>query len=225
MESNVGTQQFEVQPLHPAVTSLAKRTIDLIGALTGLLIGSPLILAAAIAIRITMGRPILFIQERPGHLGKGLRIVKLRTMLTAAEGENWFRTDRTRVTRVGSFLRRTSIDELPSLWNVLRGEMSLVGPRPLLTEYLSKYTEAENQRHAVKPGVTGLAQVSGRQELTFSRRLELDRKYVRDWSLALDLKILLRTTLLVLSRRGNEPGQDLDSVDDLGLSPDRKRKE
>ena len=128
------------------------------------------------------------------------------------------------MTRVGRFIRKLSLDELPSLWNVLRGEMSLVGPRPLLMEYLPKYTSEQNRRHEVRPGITGWAQVNGRQRIPFSRRLELDVWYVDHWSLMLDIRILFLTFYGLLKPTGVIPGQDVDEIDDLGLSPDRNLK-
>jgi sugar transferase EpsL len=144
---------------------------------------------------------------------------KFRTMRPARSGEVWFRTDEQRMTRVGRWLRRSSIDELPELWQVLRGEMSLVGPRPLLPEYLPLYTTEQARRHEVRPGITGWAQVQGRQTIPFSRRLALDVWYVDHFSLRLDLRILLLTIRDVVGTRGVLPGQDIDEIDDLGFAP------
>jgi len=139
------------------------------------------------------------------------------------QGQIWFRSDEERLTKIGKFLRKSSMDELPGFWNVLKGEMSLVGPRPLLMEYLEKYTPEENRRHDMKPGITGWAQVNGRQTISFSKRLKLDVWYVSNWSLLLDLKILAKTVSIILSSAGVIPGQNVDDVDDIGLSADRQR--
>jgi lipopolysaccharide/colanic/teichoic acid biosynthesis glycosyltransferase len=196
----------------------AKRVIDVVGAGAALAALSPVIGLAAAAIRVTMGKPAFFEHVRPGLDGKPFKLVKLRTMRAAKPGEVYFRTDAERITPLGRFLRRTSIDELPELWNVLRGDMSLVGPRPLLMEYLPKYTPEQARRHELRPGITGWAQVNGRQSIPFSRRLALDVWYVDHWSLMLDLKILAMTVRDVFARSGVIPGQSVDDVDDLGLA-------
>ena len=197
-----------------------KRVVDVVGAGAGLVALSPLIAGAAVAVWTSMGRPIFFRHERPGYKGRPFTIRKFRTMRPAREGEVWFRTDEQRLTRVGRFLRRTSIDELPQLWSVLRGDMSLVGPRPLLAEYLSRYTSEQMRRHDRKPGLTGWAQVNGRRALSFSRRLEHDVWYVDNFSLGLDATILARTVREVLRGTGVITGERLDDIDDLGLVPD-----
>jgi len=202
---------------------LAKRGFDVAGAAAGLLLLAPVFLFASAAIWLSLGRPVFFTQERPGLKGKPFRIVKFRTMRPPKEGETWFRTDAERLAGVGRVLRSTSIDELPELWNVLVGDMSLVGPRPLLMEYLEKYTAWENRRHDVRPGITGWAQVNGRQAIPFSRRIALDVWYVEHRSLALDLRILAMTVLHLFRRGEVVSGQDVDTVDDLGLSTDRTR--
>jgi len=189
-----------------------------------LMLLSPLLLSIVAAIYCSMGRPILFRHKRPGKDRKPFNLLKFRTMRAARPGEVWFRSDEERLTRVGRFIRKLSLDELPSLWNVLRGEMSLVGPRPLLMEYLPKYTSEQNRRHEVRPGITGWAQVNGRQRIPFSRRLELDVWYVDHWSLMLDIRILFLTFYGLLKPTGVIPGQDVDEIDDLGLSPDRNLK-
>ena len=201
-----------------------KRVVDCFGAALGLIVLAPLFLLVASAVWLTMGRPVLFTQRRPGRYGQPFTIYKFRTMVPPEVGEVWFRSDQRRLTVLGRWLRRTSLDELPELWNVLRGDMSLVGPRPLLMEYLDKYTTDEQRRHTVLPGITGWAQVNGRQAIAFSQRLQLDLWYVDHWSLALDLKILLKTISLATLGRGVVPGQPLDDVDDLGLSADRNRR-
>jgi sugar transferase EpsL len=196
-----------------------KRLMDVVGALVGVVVLSPILASAAIAVLVSVGRPILFWQERAGLHGRTFRMCKFRTMRLARSGEVWFRTDEQRMTRVGRWLRRTSIDELPELLQVLRGEMSLVGPRPLLPEYLPLYTAEQARRHDMRPGITGWAQVQGRQTIPFSRRLALDVWYVDHFSLRLDLRIILLTIRDVLGTRGVLPGQDIDDVDDLGFAP------
>ena len=198
---------------------LAKRAIDIVGAVAGLIVLSPVLAACAVAIYMTMGRPVLFAHQRPGYREKPFTLRKLRTMRPAKDGEVYFRTDAERLTPLGRFLRRTSIDELPELWHVLTGEMSLVGPRPLLMEYLPKYTPEQHRRHDVRPGITGWAAVHGRQLISFSTRLELDVWYVDNWSLVLDLKILAMTVRDVFKGKGVISGQSVDDVDDLGLAP------
>jgi lipopolysaccharide/colanic/teichoic acid biosynthesis glycosyltransferase len=193
--------------------------MDVAGALTGLAVFAPVMTAAAGAIALTMGRPIFWCHVRPGRHARPFTMYKFRTMRPAKEGEVWFRTDAERLTPVGRFLRKTSIDELPELWNVLKGDMSLVGPRPLLMEYLPRYTPEQNRRHEVRPGITGWAQVNGRQSIPFSKRIELDVWYVDNWSLALDVKILAMTVKQALFGSGVYSGQNVDDVDDLGLAP------
>lgn len=195
----------------------AKRALDVVGAAGGLWVLSPALAAASAAILVTMGRPVLFRQQRPGRHGRPFTIYKFRTMSEPKPGQSRFHSDATRVTWVGAILRKTSIDELPELWNVLRGDMSLVGPRPLLMEYLPKYTAEQARRHLVRPGITGWAQVSGRQSIPFSRRLALDVWYVDHRSLALDLRILARTAWQALRGVGQDTGQSLADVDDLGF--------
>lgn len=199
-----------------------KRTVDVVGASVLLAATAPILLIAAAA--IAPSGPILFRQERPGYRGRLFTIIKFRTMREPSEGEDRYRTDARRVSRLGALLRRSSIDELPELFNVLAGDMSLVGPRPLLKEYLGKYTPEERRRHEMPPGITGWAQVNGRQEIPFSERLRLDVWYVDNWTLWLDLRILMRTlAAIVCTPHGSVESAGLDAVDDLGLSHDRKR--
>lgn len=186
---------------------VVKRGVDILGASAGLVATSPLLALSALAVRVSMGSPVLFSQERPGLNAKIFKVYKLRTMNEPRPGENRYASDGQRLTRVGSFLRSTSLDELPTLWNVLNGEMSLVGPRPLLVEYLDRYTKEQARRHEVKPGVTGLAQVRGRNAISWEERFELDVWYVDHWSLGLDLKILLETVGLVARRSGVSHGE------------------
>lgn len=192
---------------------VVKRAIDVGGAIVGLTLLSPILAWAAFAVVVTMGRPILFRQERPGRYGRSFTIIKFRTMRTPRPGEIWYDTDAQRVTRLGRLLRSTSVDELPELWNVLRGEMSLVGPRPLLVDYLDHYTDEERRRHEMRPGLTGWAAVNGRNTSRFEDRLQLDVWYVDHWSLGLDVRILIRTLTQVLRRTDVRAAQDLDAID------------
>ena len=188
---------------------IAKRGIDLAGAVVGLVVLSPVLGWIALVLVITQGRPVLFRQVRPGRDGKPFTMVKFRTMRATRPGEVYYLTDEERMTRIGRFLRSSSLDELPELWNVLRGEMSLVGPRPLLMEYLDQYSALEGRRHEVRPGITGWAVVNGRNLVEFDDRLRLDVWYVDHWSLALDLRILAMTVSQVLRREGVSASEDL----------------
>jgi sugar transferase EpsL len=223
-------QTFKTIGLHTAIGSRswqrkAKRVMDVAIASAALLIFLPLLMGTAAAVWITMGRPILFRQKRPGYSGRPFEILKFRTMRAPRVGEVYFRSDNERLTLFGRFLRKTSLDELPELVNVLKGEMSLVGPRPLLMEYLDKYTPEQQRRHHVLPGITGWAQVNGRQNIPFSKRLELDLWYVDNWSLRLDILILWRTAIKVIRSEGVVLGQKPDAIDDLGLLPESTREE
>jgi lipopolysaccharide/colanic/teichoic acid biosynthesis glycosyltransferase len=179
-----------------------KRLIDLVCAFLGLFVAAPVLVAVAIVIRSTMGSPVLFRQQRPGLGGRLFTLFKFRTMRVATDREGWPLPDTERLTALGSFLRRASIDELPQLWNVLIGDLSLVGPRPLLPEYLERYNAEQARRHEVRPGITGWAQVNGRNALSWEDKFALDVWYVDNWSLLLDLKILWMTLIKVLKREG-----------------------
>ena len=188
-------------------TSIGKRSGDLILATLALLACAPLLLAIAAVVRLDVGRPVLFRQRRPGLNGTPFTLLKFRTMRDAHDPTGNLLADADRLTRLGRILRSTSLDELPELWNVVRGEMSLVGPRPLLMRYLDRYTKEQARRHAVRPGITGLAQVGGRNALTWQQKFALDIKYVDACSLRLDVTILARTVRDVLARKNvNEPG-------------------
>lgn len=187
-----------------------KRGIDVVGAAAGGALLSPVLTATALAAWAAQGRPILFRQTRPGLGGKPFTIYKFRTMAPPRPDQVWYATDPQRVTRLGRFLRTTSLDELPELWNVLRGDMSLVGPRPLLMEYLEHYSADEQRRHDMPPGLTGWAAVNGRHTLKFKQRLVLDVWYVDHWSLWLDFKILALTVFQVVRRSGVTQPQDFD---------------
>jgi sugar transferase EpsL len=170
-----------------------KRLIDIVVAVALLIFASPLMLLAICGVALTMGRPIFFTQVRTGLAGRHFRLLKLRTMRGTHDSSGRLLPDSERLTAFGCFLRKSSIDELPELLNVLRGEMSLVGPRPLLTRYDQWYTRTERLRFAVRPGITGLAQVNGRNRLGWDERLRMDVQYVREWSLRMDISILART--------------------------------
>lgn len=179
-----------------------KRTLDIIAALCGLLLLSSVLLVVAVLVRLKLGSPVIFAQDRPGLGGRPFRLCKFRTMTDRRGRSGALLPDSDRLTSFGRFLRSTSLDELPELWNVLKGDMSLVGPRPLLVEYLDRYTPEQARRHEVRPGITGLAQVSGRNELPWDERLALDVWYVDNHTMWLDLKILARTVMKVLKREG-----------------------
>jgi sugar transferase EpsL len=194
-----------------------RRLIDLTGASILSILLSPVLAGLALAIRLSMGRPILFRQQRPGYRGEPFEVYKFRTMNDAVDAEGESLPDEERLTKVGVFMRQLSLDELPQLWNILKGDMSFIGPRPLLMEFLKWYTPEQMRRHDVKPGVTGWAQVQGRHDIPFSKRLALDVWYVDHRSTRLDLKIVGLTFLKVLSMRGAQPAQTDAEVDDVGL--------
>jgi lipopolysaccharide/colanic/teichoic acid biosynthesis glycosyltransferase len=183
---------------------MVKRLVDFVAASVGLMVAGPLMIVVAIMIRVNMGSPILFRQRRPGLHGRIFTLLKFRTMCVDRERECQSQFDAHRVTPLGRILRHTSLDELPQLINVLRGDMSLVGPRPLLPEYLPYYSEREGLRHTVRPGITGWAQVNGRNRLSWDERLALDVWYTEHRSMLLDLRILYLTAIRVLQRRDIE---------------------
>jgi lipopolysaccharide/colanic/teichoic acid biosynthesis glycosyltransferase len=179
-----------------------KRAFDLVSSLGALIVLSPFLVVVALFVRVRLGSPIFFSQPRPGLRGRIFTLWKFRTMTDARGADGSLRPDAERLTGFGRFLRSTSIDELPELWNVLRGEMSLVGPRPLLVSYLPRYSPEQARRHEVRPGVTGWAQVNGRNATTWEDRLRLDTWYVDHRTLRLDFHILLKTVTIVLRREG-----------------------
>lgn len=181
---------------------MLKRLFDIVASFFGLLILSPVIAIVAWQINRKLGSPVLFRQVRPGKDGKPFEMVKFRTMLDAVDAKGNPLPDSERMTPFGRFLRSTSLDELPELWNVLKGDMSLVGPRPLLLKYMSFYTDEEITRHDVRPGITGWAQINGRNTSPWSERLALDVWYVKNRSFLLDLKIILKTLLKVVKKEG-----------------------
>jgi sugar transferase EpsL len=186
----------------PPMARLVKRCIDCLGAAAGLVLLGPLMLVIAAAVRLWDGPPVLFRHVRAGRREKPFVMLKFRTMNEARDAEGQLLPDADRITRLGRWLRSTSVDELPELINVLRGDMSLVGPRPLLQEYSRYYTSEQAQRLNVRPGITGWAQINGRNGVSWERRFELDLWYVRHWSLGLDLQILGLTAWRVLRRQG-----------------------
>ena len=184
-----------------------KRLLDVAAASVGLIVAAPIMAVTAVAVRQNLGSPVLFKQERPGKDEKIFTLYKFRSMRDV-DLEKGLVTDADRLTKFGKLLRSSSLDELPSLWNVLKGDMSLVGPRPLLVEYLALYTDEQRRRHLVRPGITGLAQASGRNGLEWEETFALDVEYVDNRSLGADARILLQTLLTVLRREGiSYPGQ------------------
>lgn len=181
---------------------MMKRALDIIGAAAGMLLLSPVIVVLSLLIRRRLGSPVLFRQDRPGLDGRIFGMVKFRTMTNARGKDGDLLPDAERLTPFGRWLRSTSLDELPELWNVLRGDMSLVGPRPLLVQYLPLYSAEQARRHDVKPGLTGWAQINGRNALSWNEKFALDIWYVDHRSLALDLRILWWTAWRVLRRDG-----------------------
>jgi lipopolysaccharide/colanic/teichoic acid biosynthesis glycosyltransferase len=179
-----------------------KRLFDLVIAISALLVVGPVIAVVALFIRKSMGPPVFFRQVRPGLHCKPFTLVKFRTMTNDCDDEGRLLPDERRLTRLGRFLRRTSIDELPQLWNVLKGDLSLVGPRPLLMEYVCRYSPEQMRRHDAKPGITGWAQVNGRNAITWEEKFTLDVWYVDNWSLWLDIKILFMTLVKVFKGEG-----------------------
>jgi sugar transferase EpsL len=179
-----------------------KRTIDVVGSTALLILLSPVMALVALLVALRLGRPVIFRHVRPGRNGEPFTLLKFRTMIDGTDADGSLLPDEERLTGFGRRLRATSLDELPELWNVLCGDMSLVGPRPLLTEYLPHYTPRQARRHEVRPGVTGWAQVNGRNDLPWSEKLEFDVWYVEHRSLWLDIAILLRTLAVPFRRRG-----------------------
>jgi lipopolysaccharide/colanic/teichoic acid biosynthesis glycosyltransferase len=181
---------------------MAKRGIDVVVSLLGLAISAPLLLVISVAVGRSMGRPVLFRQERLGYLGRPFSLRKFRTMLDAHDERGNPLPDESRLTRSGRFLRRTSLDELPGLINVLQGDMSMVGPRPLLPEYRDRYTAEQWRRHEMPPGIAGPVQAYGRNALDWDQKLALDVWYVNNWSLRVDLKLLVLSLRTAVTGRG-----------------------
>ena len=198
---------------------LAKRAIDITGALAGLVVTAPILAVVATAVRVRMGSPVLFSHQRPGLNGKPFTLYKLRTMKSVPGAEGDPKTDAQRLTQLGQRLRDLSIDELPQLLNVLKGDMSLVGPRPLMMQYLGRYNAEQSRRHDVKPGITGWAQINGRNAISWEEKFRLDVWYVQHWSLGLDLKILASTALRVLRRDGISSSNHVTMPEFMGSPP------
>ena len=194
-----------------------KRMLDVAGSAIGLILAAPIIAVAGVAIAGTMGRPIFYRQLRAGRGGRAIRVLKLRTMTNAVDGEGKALPDRDRISGVGRVLRRWSIDELPQLWNVLRGEMSLIGPRPLLVRYDPFYTDLERRRFTVRPGISGWAQVNGRNDSPWDERLRHDIWYVDHLSLGLDLRIATLTVRRLVSGQGVrvDPRSSIGDLDEV----------
>jgi lipopolysaccharide/colanic/teichoic acid biosynthesis glycosyltransferase len=181
---------------------MIKRTFDLLASASALLVLSPVLLGVAYMVRKNLGSPVLFRQVRPGMHGKPFEMIKFRTMLDAVDAQGNVLPDEVRLTAFGRFLRSTSLDELPELWNVLKGDMSLVGPRPLLMEYLPLYSPEQARRHEARPGVTGWAQINGRNAISWEDKFKLDVWYVDNQSLWLDIRIIFLTIKKVVVRDG-----------------------
>lgn len=192
---------------------MIKRTFDILTSLLALIILSPVLLLICISLVVIMGMPIFFTQERPGKNGKIFKIIKFRTMLNDKDSNGNFLPDEKRLTKFGVWLRNSSLDELPELLNVLKGDMSIVGPRPLLIEYLPLYSEHQSKRHNVLPGITGWAQINGRNSLSWEEKFNLDVWYVHNHNIILDIKIIFKTFSKVLAKSGID--------DDIGVGQDR----
>ncbi|MGD8455276.1 MAG: sugar transferase [Anaerolineales bacterium] len=193
--------------LYPPGIPKIKRIFDLILTIPGVILISPLLVLAALLVRLFHGAPILFSQIRPGYKGKPFHVYKFRTMTNETDDQGELLPDEDRLTLFGKFLRASSIDELPELYNVLRGEMSIIGPRPLLMQYLDRYTPEQARRMDVLPGITGWAQVNGRNNVSWEIKFELDVWYVDHWSMWLDIQILFKTAVKVITREGiSQPG-------------------
>jgi sugar transferase EpsL len=205
---------------HRAVTSRAKRLIDLGVASAGLLGLTPLLGIVAVLVRIRLGTPIFFQQERSGLGGRPFLVYKFRTMLDSTDEAGHLLPDEQRLTAFGHFLRENSLDELPQLWNVIKGDMSVVGPRPFVARYLERYNPRQVRRLEVKPGITGWAQINGRNGLTWNDKFELDVWYVDHQSFLLDLKILGLTLLKVLRREGISSDDHATKSEFMGTAPD-----
>ncbi len=203
----------------PAGVPKSKRIFDLAAALTLLVLLSPLLLLLALLVWMFHGWPVFFRQERPGYRGRPFALYKFRSMTNARDAQGSLLPDEQRLTRFGRFLRSFSLDELPELFNVLRGEMSLVGPRPLLMRYLERYSPEQMRRHDVLPGITGWAQVNGRNALTWQEKFRLDVWYVDHWSFGLDLKILALTVWKVLKREGIDQTGRISAEEFMGNPP------
>ena len=201
-----------------------KRGLDFLLSLCGIIVLSPVLAVLWVLVRVKLGSPVLFKQERPGKDERIFTLCKFRTMTDEKDAQGNLLPDAVRLTKFGRFLRGTSLDELPELFNILKGDMSIIGPRPLLVSYLPYYTEQEKLRHSVRPGLTGLAQVSGRNFLDWDRRLEKDVEYVKNLSFAMDLKVLWMTVQTVLGH-SEEVAEDTNAVEGNFVEIRKKRLE
>jgi lipopolysaccharide/colanic/teichoic acid biosynthesis glycosyltransferase len=193
--------------LFPPEIPHSKRVFDLCMTILGIILLSPILGLISLILFLSQGSPIIFKQKRPGYKGRPFYIYKFRTMTDKKDAEGNLLPDERRITKIGHFLRSMSLDELPELFNILRGEMSLVGPRPLLMQYLARYTPEQARRHDVLPGLTGWAQINGRNILSWEDKFKLDVWYVDHWSLGLDIKIIFLTVFKVIRREGiSQPG-------------------
>lgn len=206
-----------------------KRALDIIISFTALVVLSPVLLIVAVLVRVKLGSPVIFHQERPGYGERIFKLYKFRSMTDARDENGVLLPDEARLTRFGKALRATSLDELPELWNILKGDMSLIGPRPLLVKYLPLYNDAQRRRHSVKPGLTGWAQVNGRNAISWEQRFELDVYYVEHISFLMDLKILLQTVAVVFRHSDINSATDATMEAFTGSKPkeeqDEKEKE
>ena len=193
-----------------------KRILDIVLSLSAIIILSPILLVLYILVRIKLGSPVLFKQERPGRKGEIFTLCKFRTMTDKRDEQGELLPDEVRLTKFGKLLRSTSLDELPELFNILKGDMSIIGPRPLLVRYLPWYTESENHRHDVRPGLTGLAQVNGRNALGWEDRFRYDLEYVNHCSFIMDITIIMMTVGKVLKRSGTLSGAE-QTVEDFDI--------
>jgi sugar transferase EpsL len=207
-----------------SVNSKLKRLIDITAGILGIIIFGLIIFLTAISIYITMGRPVFFVQSRPGLKEKLFKLWKFRSMKIPSSDEKRLFSDKERITSIGRIIRKYSIDELPQLWNLLKGDLSLVGPRPLLKEYLSVYTRRQKYRHDVKPGITGWAQINGRNKIMLSERRELDVWYVENWSIVLDIKIIFISMWQVIRGKDVKVISKMSSVDDQGFEDSLNKK-
>lgn len=199
-----------------------KRLMDIILSLFGLIVLSPIMLIVAILIRIKLGSPVIFKQERPGLNEKIFTMYKFRTMLNSKDKDGNLLSNEKRHTRFGKILRSTSIDELAELVNVLKGDMSLVGPRPLLVEYLPRYNQDQARRHKVRPGITGLAQVNGRNAISWEEKFDYDVEYVDSYSFIIDIKLLIQTVLKVFKRENVNQSQNTTMIKFMGNEQEMK---
>jgi len=205
--------------------TVGKRLLDLALAVPAVVVGAPVFILVAVLVRLKLGQPVLFRQVRPGLHERPFTIYKFRSMTDARDADGKLLPEMERHTRFGRLLRRTSLDELPELFNVIRGEMSLVGTRPLLMEYIGYYSAEDNRRHDVRPGITGWAQINGRNELLRSERLALDVWYVDHLSLRLDLQIIGTTLAQVVHSTGVRVDQNVVDIDDVGLHPNSRLRQ